>query len=110
MECVGCGSYGEVSDDCPLQCSDRDLVVWEQLKLMFVLGNSTWCHSEMLWQSYSHVWTFRWWLVVGGASKHSCSKDRSLVSPKGYRNGRRLNKSTGTGEVRVKWSNILNRV
>jgi len=57
---------------------------------MFVLGNSTWCHGEMLLQSHSHVWTIRWWPVVGGASRHSCSKDRSFISPKGYRKDRRL--------------------
>jgi len=62
----------------------------EQLQIMFVSGNSTWCHGEMLWQSYSHVWTIRWWPVVEGASRHSCSKDRSLISPKGYRNDRHL--------------------
>jgi len=38
------------------------------------------------------VWTIRWWPVVGGASRHSCSKDRSSFSPKGYRNDRRLMK------------------
>jgi len=59
---------------------------------MFVLGNSTWFHGEMLWQGYSHVWTIRWWLVVGGASGHSCSEDRSLFSLKVYRNVRRLMK------------------
>jgi len=77
---------------------------------MFVLGNSTWCHGEMLWQSYSHVWTIRWWPVVRGASRHSCSKDRSLISPKGYRNDRRLNASTGNGEGRVELKDILTRV
>jgi len=77
---------------------------------MFVFGNSTWCHGEMLWQSYSHVWTIRWWPVVGGASRHSCSKDQSLISPKGYRKDRRLNTSIGNGVVRVKWSNTLTRV
>jgi len=44
----------------------------------------------MLWQCYSHVWTIRWWPVVEGASGHSCNKDRSQISPKGYRNDRRL--------------------
>jgi len=91
VECAGCGSYDEVSDDCPLQCILIES--WESrnnYKLMFVLGSSTWCHGEMLWQSYSHVWTIRWWLVVGGASRHSCNKDRSLISPKGYKNDRRL--------------------
>jgi len=53
---------------------------------MFVLGSTTWCHGEMLWQGCSHVWTIRWWPVVGGASRHSCNKDRSLFSPEGYRN------------------------
>jgi len=57
---------------------------------MFVSGSSTWCHSELLWQGYSHVWTIRWWPIVGGASRHSCSEDRSLFSPKEYRNVRRL--------------------
>jgi len=57
---------------------------------MLVLRSSTWCHGEMLWQSYFHVWTIRWWPVVGGASRHSCSKDQSLISPKGYRNDRCL--------------------
>jgi len=74
---------------------------------MFVLGNSTWCHSEMLWQSYSHVWTIRWWPVVGGANRHSCSKDRSLISLKGYTNDKCLNASTGNGEGRVELRNIL---
>ena len=32
---------------------------------------------------YSRVWTIRWWPVVGGASKHSCNKDRSVYSSKG---------------------------
>ena len=31
---------------------------------------------------YSHVWTIRWWLVVGGPSRHSCSKDRLVYSSK----------------------------
>jgi len=57
---------------------------------MFVFGNFTWCCGERSWQSYSHMLTNRWWPVVGGASRHSCSKDQSLISPKGYRNNRRL--------------------
>jgi len=57
---------------------------------MFVLGSFTWCHSEMLWKSYSHVWTIWWWPVVGRASRHSCSEDRSLITPKENRNDRRL--------------------
>jgi len=65
---------------------------------MFVSGSSTWCHGEMMWQSYSHVWTNRWWPVVGGASRHSCNKDRSLFSLKGYRIDRRLKANVG-GEV-----------
>ena len=36
------------------------------------------------------MWTIRWWPVVGGASRHSCSKDRSSFSPKGYKNDRHL--------------------
>ena len=59
---------------------------------MFVSGSSTWCHSEILWQGYSHVWTIKWWPVVRGARRHSCIKDRSLFSPKGYKNDRRLMK------------------
>jgi len=31
---------------------------------------------------YSRVWTIRWWLVVGGASRHLCNKDRSVYSSK----------------------------
>ncbi|QCD86300.1 hypothetical protein DEO72_LG3g821 [Vigna unguiculata] len=62
---------------------------------MCVSGSSTWCHGEMLWQGYSHVWTIRWWPVVRGASRHSCSEDRSLFSPKGYRDDRRLKASVG---------------
>jgi len=54
------------------------------------LGSSNWCHGEMLWQSYSYVWTIKWWPIVGGASRDSCNKDRSLISPEGYRNDRRL--------------------
>ena len=69
---------------------------------MFVLGSSTWCHSEMLWQSYSYVWTIRWWPVVGGASGHLCNKDRSLISPKRYRNDRRLKASVGNEEKEKK--------
>jgi len=88
--------------------SDRDLVVWKQLQLRFVLGNSTWCHSEMLWQSYSHVWTIRWWPVVGGASRHSYSKDRSLISPKGYIDDRRLKASVGRSKR--KRESVLTRV
>ena len=61
----------------------------------------------MLWQSYSHVWTIRWWLVVGGASRHSCSKDRSLISPKGYRNDRQSNASFGNGDLRNKKERII---
>jgi len=33
--------------------------------------------------SYSHVWTIRWWPVVGRASRHSCNKDRPMYSSKG---------------------------
>ncbi|QCE03578.1 hypothetical protein DEO72_LG8g1603 [Vigna unguiculata] len=32
---------------------------------------------------YFCVWTIRWWPVVGGTSRHSCSKDRSVYSSKG---------------------------
>ena len=32
---------------------------------------------------YSRVWTIRRWPVVRGASRHSCSKDRSMYSSKG---------------------------
>jgi len=91
VECASCGSHGKVSGDCPLQCILIEL--WysgNNYKLMFVLRSSTWCHGEMLWQSYSHVWTIKWWPVVGGSSRHSCSEDRSLISPKGYRNDIRL--------------------
>jgi len=77
---------------------------------MSILGNSTWCHGEMLWQSHSHVWTIRWWPVVGGAIRHSYNKDRSLISPKGYIDDRRLKASVGNEEVREKGGNVLTRV
>jgi len=63
--------------------SDRVLVVWEQLRTPIRFGNSTLCCGERLWQTYSHVWTIRWWPVVGRASRHSYSKDRSVYSSKG---------------------------
>jgi len=69
---------------------------------MFVSGSSTWGHGEMLWQCYSHVWTIRWWPVVGGASGHSCSEDRSLFSLKGYRMDRRLKASGGSKMMKGK--------
>jgi len=69
---------------------------------MFVSGSSTWCHGEMLWQSYSHVGTIRWWPVVGGASRHSCSEDRPLFSLKGYRDDKRLKASVGSEVVEEK--------
>ena len=46
------------------------------------------------------VWTIRWLPVVGGASRHSYIKDRSLISPKGYRDDRRLKASVGSEEVK----------
>jgi len=58
----------------------------------------------MRWQSYSRVWTIRWWPVVGGASRHSCSKDRSEISPKGYRDDRRLKSEVGYEGVKEKGS------
>jgi len=64
----------------------------------------------MLWQSHSHVWTIRWWPVVGGASRHLYSKDRSLISPKGYRDDRHLKARVGNDEVREKGGNALTRV
>jgi len=69
---------------------------------MFVSRSSTWCHGEMLGQGYSHVWTVRWWSVVGGASGHSCGEDRSLFSLKGYRMDRRLKASVGSKIVKGK--------
>jgi len=75
---------------------------------MFVSGSSTWCHGEMLWQGYSHVWTIRWWPVVGGASRHSCIKDRSLFSLKGYRIDRRLKVSVGSEAVKREEGNCTN--
>jgi len=77
---------------------------------MFVSGSSTWCHGEMLWQGYSHGWTIRWWPVVGGASRHSCSEDRSLFSLKGYRNDRRLKASVGSEVVKGKGESVPTRV
>jgi len=75
---------------------------------MFVSGSSTWCHDEMLWQCYSHMWTIRWWHVVGGASGHSCSEDRSLFSFKGYRIDRRLKASAGNEVVKIKGGKCTN--
>jgi len=46
--------------------------------------------------------TIRWLLVVGGASGHSCSKDRSLFSLKGYRMDRRLKASVGSKMMKGK--------
>ena len=62
----------------------------------------------MLWQCYSHVWAIRWWPVVGGASGHSCSEDRSLFSLKGYRIDRRLKASVGSEVVKGKGGKCTN--
>jgi len=70
--------------------------------IVFVSGSSTWCHGEMLWKSYSHMWTIRWWPVVGGASRYSYNKDRLLFSPKGYSDDRRLKTSVGSEGVKEK--------
>jgi len=61
----------------------------------------------MLWQSYSHVWTIKWWPVVEGASRHSYTKDRSLILPKGYRDDRRLKASVGSEEVKENGESVL---
>jgi len=48
------------------------------------------------------VWTIRWWPVVGGASRHSCSEDRSLFLPKGYKDNKRLKASVENEGVKEK--------
>ena len=48
------------------------------------------------------MWTIRWWPVVGGAGGHSYSKDRSLFSPKGYKDDRRLKASIESEVVKEK--------
>jgi len=63
--------------------SDRVLVVWEQLWTSVRFGELHLVSRERLWQFYSRMWTIRWWPVVGGASRHSCSKDGSVKSSKG---------------------------
>jgi len=59
------------------------LVVWRQLRTLVHFGELHLVSRIVVVAIYSRVWTFRWWLVVGEASRHSCSKDQLVYSPKG---------------------------
>jgi len=93
------GSYGWVPEDCPPRCYPMSLVVLGQIRLRFILGNSTWCYRLWLWQIYSRMWTIRWWPMVGGASRHSWQQRSINVIIKGWRIKRRLEEDL---EVRIK--------
>jgi len=77
------GSYGGVLKDCPLQCNGLSLVVLGKLRTAVRFGELHLVSQIVAMAIYSRVWTIRWWSVVRGASRHSCSKDRSVYSSKG---------------------------
>jgi len=77
------GSYDEVSDDCPVQCIWLSLVIWGQLQTSVHFGELHLVSRIMAVEIYSRVWSIRLWPVVIRASRHSCSKDRSVYSLRG---------------------------
>jgi len=84
-----CGSYGWVPEDCPPQCYPMSLVVLKQIRIVVRIRE---LHLVLrivaVTRSFPRV-DYRWWSVVGGASRHSWQQGLIKVIIKGCKTKRR---------------------